>query len=155
MDCFSPNDRSIIMSRIKGRDTKIEVLLRRFLFSLGYRFRKNDKRYPGHPDIILPKYRVAVYVNGCFWHGHDCTLNRGVKSNVEFWNEKIKKNKARDERNHEAMMALGFRVIVVWECAIRLSRDVPSFLLSFEEEIREGRNGYVEFPIINSSSDCS
>lgn len=135
------------MSHIKGRDTRVEVLIRRFLFAFGYRYRKYDKRYPGHPDILLPKYKTAIYVNGCFWHGHDCRLNRGVKSNNRFWEEKIRRNRARDERNHRDMIALGFRVIVVWECAVRLNSDVPSFLLSLEEEIRKGRNTYVEFPI--------
>ena len=135
------------MSHIKGRDTRVEVLIRRFLFAFGYRYRKYYKRYPGHPDILLPKYKTAIYVNGCFWHGHDCRLNRGVKSNNRFWEEKIRRNRARDERNHRDMIALGFRVIVVWECAVRLNSDVPSFLLSLEEEIRKGRNTYVEFPI--------
>ena len=149
MDCFSKEDRSIIMSHIRGKDTRIEVLLRRFLFSMGYRYRKNDKRYPGHPDIVLPKYKVVVYVNGCFWHGHDCRLNsHEVKSNKEFWRAKIERNKARDERNHSDMIAMGFRVIVVWECALAKAKDVSSFLVAFEEEIRKGRNTYVEFPLL-------
>lgn len=146
MDIFSREDRSIIMGRIRARDTGIEVFLRHYLFALGYRYRKNDKRYPGRPDIVLPRYRVAIYVNGCFWHGHGCALDSEVKSNTEFWREKIRRNKERDERNHRDMMALGFRVIVVWECAFRANREILPILLSLEEEIRKGSNSYVEFP---------
>ncbi len=145
MDVFSQAVRSRIMSSIKSSSTHPEMLIRRFLFSFGYRYRINDRRYPGRPDIVLPRYKAAIFVNGCFWHGHDCPLFHEVKSNREYWREKIRQNRMRDERNHRQMAEKGFRVIVVWECAIRLNKEIPSFLLSLEEEIREGTNSYVEF----------
>lgn len=107
------------MSRIRGKDTGIEVMARRYLFAKGLRFRKNDGRYPGHPDIVLPRWRTMVFVNGCFWHMHeDCPKFRIPRSNVEFWTAKLLRNRERDASQHSALQAMGWRVLVVWECEL-------------------------------------
>ncbi|MBT1174279.1 very short patch repair endonuclease [Bifidobacterium sp. LC6] len=116
---YARGTRSYTMSHIRGKDTSIEVLVRSYLFRRGLRFRKNDKRYPGHPDVVLPKYRTIVFVNGCFWHMHEgCTKHSMPKSNVEFWTAKLLRNRARDAAQHAELEAAGWRVIVVWECEL-------------------------------------
>ena len=119
-DVHSKETRSYNMSQIKGKDTKPEVLVRKFLFSKGLRFRKNDKRYPGHPDIVLPKYKTVVFVHGCFWHLHDgCRYAVMPSSNIDFWEKKLYGNRDRDKRNQEALADLGWNVIVIWECQLK------------------------------------
>ena len=116
---YERGTRSYIMSHIRGKDTSIETLVRSFLFAKGLRFRKNDKRYPGHPDVVLPKYHTVVFVNGCFWHMHeDCTKHAMPKSNVESWSAKLLRNRNRDAKQHAELEAMGWRVIVVWECEL-------------------------------------
>lgn len=112
--------RSYCMSRIRGKDTTPEVLVRRYLFSKGFRFRKNDRRYPGHPDIVLPKYKAAVFINGCFWHGHEgCRYATRPASRQEYWLPKLERNKQNDARFHEQLSEMGWNVIVVWECQLK------------------------------------
>ena len=107
------------MSRIRGKDTSIEVLVRSYLFRRGLRFRKNDRRYPGHPDVVLPKYRTIVFVNGCFWHMHEgCAQCVIPKSNVAFWTAKLTRNRQRDAAQRAELAAAGWRVITVWECEL-------------------------------------
>ncbi len=106
------------MSKISGKETKPEIILRKLLFAKGYRFRKNDKRYPGKPDIILPKYKTAIFIHGCFWHGHDCPAGKLPDTNREFWNEKINGTIERDRRNKSEMIKLGWKVITVWQCEL-------------------------------------
>ena len=107
------------MAAIRGRDTKPEILVRKFLWSRGFRYRLNHPRLPGKPDIVLRKYRTCILVNGCFWHGHPgCGKFRLPHSNVEFWAEKIRRNKERDAAEAAALEALGWNVIVVWECEL-------------------------------------
>ena len=119
MDKITPEQRHYTMSRIRGKDTRPEILVRQYLFSEGFRFRKNDKRYPGHPDIVLPKYRTMVFVNGCFWHGHEgCKYYTVPKSNTEFWVSKIKRNQERDRSDREELEKNGWNVITVWECQL-------------------------------------
>lgn len=119
-DCFSPAQRSKIMRSIKGRDTKAELLVRRFLFRKGFRYRTNDRRLAGSPDIVLPKYKSVVFVNGCFWHGHEgCKLFVQPRTNSSFWAEKIEKNRARDAKNISTLSSDGWRVFIVWECELR------------------------------------
>ena len=119
-DVHSPETRSYNMSRIRGKDTKPEELVRKYLFSQGFRYRKNDARLPGKPDIVLPKYKTVIFVNGCFWHGHvGCKYFRLPKSNVEFWKEKIERNIERDRESMQALLDLGWKVIRVWECELR------------------------------------
>ena len=118
-DRISPAHRSWNMSRIKGKDTKIEVMVRQYLFHYGFRFRKNDKRYPGKPDVILPKYKTAIFVHGCFWHRHEgCKLATTPKTRTEFWMEKFSKNVANDKKHYEELQKMGWNVIVIWECEL-------------------------------------
>lgn len=120
VDKFSKETRSYIMSRIRGKDTQPEIIVRRYLFSKGLRFRKNDKRYPGSPDVVLPKYRTVVFVHGCFWHLHDgCRYATIPKSNVDYWKKKLYGNKERDERNQKELESMGWNVIIVWECQLK------------------------------------
>jgi len=108
------------MSRIRSKNTKPEEYVRKLLFSKGLRYRKNDKRYPGKPDALFPKYRTAVFVNGCFWHSHEgCPDFVIPKSRPEYWKPKLERNRLRDEGNIKALKNDGWRVIVVWECEIK------------------------------------
>lgn len=118
-DIVDSGTRSRMMSRIGSRDTRIEVSLRKALFARGFRYRKNVRQLPGSPDIVLPKYRAAVFVHGCFWHGHDCSLFRLPASRPVFWRTKIDANRARDARAGSELAELNWRVAVVWECALR------------------------------------
>lgn len=119
-DVMTPEQRSRCMAAIKAKDTKPEMIVRKYLFSRGLRFRVQVRKLPGNPDIVLSKYKTVIFVNGCFWHGHEgCKYYRLPKSNVEFWEQKIKNNVARDVRNEEQLKSLGWRVIRVWECDIK------------------------------------
>lgn len=119
-DVMTPKQRSRCMAAIKGKDTKPELIVRKYLFSRGLRFRIQVRKLPGNPDIVLPKYKTAVFVNGCFWHGHEgCKYFRLPKSNVEFWREKIERNIERDRDTIQALLDLGWKVIRVWECELR------------------------------------
>lgn len=124
MDTLTPEQRSLNMSRIHSRDTKPEVIVRKYLFAKGLRYRKNDKRFPGHPDIVFPKYKTVIFVHGCFWHGHEgCRYFRIPSSNVEFWEVKIRRNRERDKKDAAELEKLGWKVITVWECRIRRKAD--------------------------------
>jgi DNA mismatch endonuclease, patch repair protein len=117
MDIYSRRKRSEIMSNIRSVDTKPEIIVRRQLHSLGYRFRLHYKDLPGCPDIVLPKYHAVIFVHGCFWHHHmSCAKSRLPKSNVQFWTDKISTNVQRDKRNMSKLKRLGWHVLVVWEC---------------------------------------
>ncbi len=108
------------MSRIKGKDTSIEVVVRKYLFSKGFRFRKNDKRLPGKPDIVLPKYHTVIFVHGCFWHRHQGCKNATMPStNAEFWKAKFQRNVDNDKKHQEELERLGWRVLIVWECNVK------------------------------------
>lgn len=118
-DVFSPEKRSAIMRAVKSKDTKPELRLRRALHALGFRYRLNVKDLPGKPDLVFPKHRAVLFVHGCFWHGHNCKRGRRKpKTNAKYWQEKIAKNRARDTKNIEALKAMGWRVLIVWECEI-------------------------------------
>jgi DNA mismatch endonuclease (patch repair protein) len=118
-DTKTPAERSENMSRIRSTNTKPEEIVRKFLFSHGFRYRKNDKRYPGKPDIVLPKYRTIIFVNGCFWHMHGCSRSRLPRSNQDYWTPKIERNIQRDAENQKKLEADGWQVIVVWECELK------------------------------------
>lgn len=119
-DVHSPKVRSYNMSQIRGKDTKPEELVRKYLFSQGFRYRKNDSRLPGKPDIVLPKYRTVIFINGCFWHKHEgCRFFVWPKNNADFWRKKILSNVERDQRNYAELQQLGWNIIVVWECELK------------------------------------
>ena len=118
-DVFSIKKRSQIMASVSGKDTKPEILVRRKLFSEGFRYRKNDSRYPGKPDIVIPKYNTIIFIHGCFWHGHKgCKHSELPTSNVDYWKTKISKNINRDKKNIVELQRQGWTVIVIWECEI-------------------------------------
>ena len=133
-DKLTKEQRSWNMSRIKNRDTKIEVCVRKQLFSMGYRYRKNDKRLPGKPDIVLPKYKTVIFIHGCFWHLHpNCKNARVPKSNTDFWAEKLNNNVNNDRKNISLLEDLGWHVIVVWEC--ELEKNFDSVIESLTHEL--------------------
>lgn len=118
-DTKTPAERSENMSRIRSTNTKPEEIVRKYLFSHGFRYRKNDKRYAGKPDIVLPKYRTIIFVNGCFWHMHGCSRSRLPRSNQDYWKPKIERNIQRDAKNKQKLELDGWKVIVVWECELK------------------------------------
>ncbi|MCW2068342.1 UNVERIFIED_ORG: DNA mismatch endonuclease (patch repair protein) [Stenotrophomonas maltophilia] len=127
------------MSRIRGSNTKLEVLVRKGLYARGLRYRLGGAKLPGRPDIVLPKYRTVVFVHGCFWHGHDCPLYRLPKTRPEFWADKIGKNRARDQRVTSELEAMGWLVLTVWECSLRgkTASEQASFLDHLAETLRQ------------------
>jgi DNA mismatch endonuclease (patch repair protein) len=135
VDTISPKRRSWNMSRIRGKNTKPELVLRSLLHRAGFRFRLHSKDLPGRPDIVLPRYRTAIFVHGCFWHRHDGCRNATMPSTrQEFWSEKLGKNVERDTRNRAALDALGWKVCVVWEC--ELQSDLEMVLNRLTANIR-------------------
>tara|TARA_A100001391_G_scaffold143804_2_gene101639 strand:- start:9079 stop:9534 length:456 start_codon:yes stop_codon:yes gene_type:complete len=118
-DIVSPAVRSRMMSGIRGRNTKPELLLRKGLHAMGFRYKLHDKSLPGKPDLVFPRYRAVILVNGCFWHGHDCHLFKWPKSREDFWRGKIKSNIDRDRLNTSQLKEQGWRVLRVWECALK------------------------------------
>ena len=111
--------RSMNMSHIRSTNSKPEEIVRKFLFAKGLRYRKNVRELPGTPDIVFPKYKTIVFLNGCFWHQHDCPRFVWPSSNVEYWRNKIERNVERDKLNSELLMQLGWRIIIVWECELK------------------------------------
>lgn len=120
MDVHPKSIRSYNMSQIKSRNTKPEDMVRTFLFTKGFRYRKNYRKLPGCPDIVLPKYKTVIFINGCFWHAHEnCRYFVWPSSNVEFWREKLGRNKQRDKENIDKLLSMGWSVIIVWECELK------------------------------------
>lgn len=129
MDVHDKQTRSYNMSRIKGKNTKPEETVRKYLFSKGFRYRKNDKRLPGTPDIVLPKYKTVIFVNGCFWHGHEgCKYFVIPQTNTEFWVNKININKQRDEKKEFELSENGWKTITIWEC--QLKKEIKEITLN-------------------------
>ena len=119
-DVYGPEKRSAVMRQVKGKDTSPELKVRKALTGLGARYRLHRKDLPGSPDIVLPGRRLAIFVHGCFWHGHDCARGARVpKQNREYWVAKVGRNLARDARNAEALAAAGWRVETIWECELK------------------------------------
>lgn len=120
MDKLTKEQRHKCMSSIKGKDTKPELLVRKFLFKRGYRYRLNHPRLPGHPDLVMLKYRTVIFVNGCFWHGHEgCKYFVLPKSNIDFWKTKIERNKERDIEVQKELAKMGWHCITIWECQLK------------------------------------
>lgn len=155
-DTLTPIQRHLNMVAIKGKDTKPEMMVRRWLHANGLRYRLHVKELPGKPDIVLPKYKTCVFVNGCFWHGHNihlpfdnlqCTISSDCckipKTNREFWVQKIMRNKERDLRDTLRLKAMGWSVVVIWECQLRKKQQREIALIDLLAEIK-GRNEYDE-----------
>ncbi len=120
MDKLTKEQRHRCMASIRSKDTKPEVLVRKYLFGRGFRYRLNHPRLPGHPDLVLRKYRTVIFVNGCFWHGHEgCKYFKLPKTNVEFWESKILRNRERDAETQKALARMGWHCITVWECQLK------------------------------------
>lgn len=126
------------MSKIRGKETKPEILVRKFLFSEGFRYRINDKRYLGKPDIVLPKYKTVIFIHGCFWHSHEnCKASKLPETNAEFWEKKISDNVARDRKNIEKLKSEGWNVITVWQCEIKSKAKREERLKLLVEQIKK------------------
>jgi len=140
VDVLTPSQRSFNMSRIRGQNTKPEMLLRRGLHARGFRFRLHRADLPGRPDIVFPSRRAVILVHGCFWHGHDCPMCRLPTTRREFWQAKIERNCARDRTAMDELVAAGWRVLIVWECALRGPARLPSgtVLADCEQFLRSG-----------------
>lgn len=120
MDKMTKEQRHRTMASIRSKDTKPELIVRKFLWNRGFRYRLNNPRLPGHPDIVLKKYRTCVFVNGCFWHGHEnCTYYSIPKTNTTFWRNKIERNKQRDIREQKSLAQMGWHCIIIWECELK------------------------------------
>jgi len=135
VDIFSPEKRSRIMARVKGSNTGPEVLVRSLVHRMGFRFRLHRRDLPGCPDLVFPKHRKAIFVHGCFWHGHeDCPRSARPSTNTAFWNKKLSGNIERDQRNQKALRELGWKVLVVWQCEIKDSTGLEQLLADFLKE---------------------
>lgn len=142
MDKFSLSKRSEIMSSIRGRDTRPEIAVRKLVYALGYRYRLHVRKLPGCPDLVFRKRKKVIFVHGCFWHGHGCKKGHPPKSNLDYWLPKLEENKNRDARNIRELEALGWKVLVIWQCEIKdaeqLKQRVISFLGGLEAVIKNG-----------------
>ena len=145
-DVLTPEQRRLVMSRIGGKDTKPEMLLRRGLHGRGLRYRLHAASVAGRPDMVFPRHRTVVFVHGCFWHGHGCSLFRWPKTHTGFWKNKINRNIERDREVLAALKADEWRVLVVWECAVRGKhrRAIPDVLSQAEAFIRRSREPFAE-----------
>jgi len=147
MDTVDPQTRSKIMASVGQKNTGAEWVLRRALHRIGLRYRLHDRSLPGSPDLVFSRKRAVVFVHGCFWHFHGCYRSTVPKSQCEFWSEKFRANRSRDERNRISLLASGWRVVTVWECALRgkaakapavIADSVKTFLDSSEEVVEIG-----------------
>lgn len=128
------------MAAVRSKDTKIELDVRTFLHAKGFRYRLHVTSLPGVPDLVLPKYRAVVFVNGCFWHGHNCELFKWPKNSAEFWKDKITKTKQRDARSITTLEELGWKVATIWECALRSRSEAPMALVELQYWLKSGVN---------------
>ncbi|MBK9043907.1 MAG: DNA mismatch endonuclease Vsr [Saprospiraceae bacterium] len=129
MDVHDSVTRSYNMSQIKGKDTQPEMLVRKFLFGNGFRYRLHDKKLPGKPDIILKKFKTVIFVNGCFWHGHEgCKYFKIPETRTEWWKEKFEKNKANDEKNKSLLISSGWKVITIYGCELKKDKREATFM---------------------------
>lgn len=133
LDKLTKKERSQLMAKVKSKNTTPEIIVRKFLFKKGYRYRINVKTIIGKPDIVLRKYNTVIFVNGCFWHGHNCKSGRNVpKSNINYWESKINKNKIRDRENYEELKNLNWNIVIIWECSLKVKiREQTLLKLSY------------------------
>lgn len=135
-DVFSNEKRSWIMCRVKGRDTKPEILVRSLIFHMGFRFRLHRRDLPGTPDIVLPRHRKVIFVHGCFWHGHNsCPRSKRPTTNEDFWNNKLDGNIERDKRYCMELRQMGWKVLIVWECETRSAEKLLQKLEGFLHDV--------------------
>jgi DNA mismatch endonuclease, patch repair protein len=125
-DVFNNEKRSEIMRSIHSKDTQPELAIRKMLHSLGYRYLLHDKRMPGSPDLVLPKYKTVIQIRGCFWHQHGCKKSRIPKTNVQYWKSKLHKNVVRDQMNDKLLSNMGWKVIIVWECETQSTKKIEA-----------------------------
>jgi len=123
MDTVNKSTRSKIMSSVRQRDTGPEINLRKALHFLGYRYRLHDKKLPGSPDLIFPKFYAVIFVNGCFWHRHGCKYSTSPSTRKKFWRDKFEANKERDKKNIETLLEKRWRILVIWECTLKIKKD--------------------------------
>jgi DNA mismatch endonuclease (patch repair protein) len=147
-DIYTKEKRSEIMSKISGKETRPEILVRKYLFSNSFRFRKNDNRYPGKPDIVLPKYKTAIFVHGCFWHGHDCKAGKLPETRKDFWQKKINDTKSRDRAKNELLKTNGWKVITIWDCELKTRKKRDKRLKALSNELKSNK---IEFSKGNDS----
>jgi DNA mismatch endonuclease, patch repair protein len=119
MDIVDKSKRSIMMAGIKDKNTRGEITIRKALHKFGFRYQLHRKDLPGKPDLVFPKHGAIIFINGCFWHAHGCHIFKWPSTRTEFWRDKIGKNKIRDERNIQSCISMGWRVLVIWECALK------------------------------------
>ncbi len=124
-DIVDRQTRSRMMSGIRGKNTKPELIIRKRLHASGFRYKLHDKKLPGKPDMVFPKYKAVIFVNGCFWHGHNCHLFKWPASREEFWRTKITRTQEKDKENIEELLSNGWRVLQIWECAIKGKKRLP------------------------------
>lgn len=157
MDTITPEVRSRVMSRIRGVNTKPELFIRRGLFARGFRYRINSSSLPGSPDLKLAKYRAVIFVHGCFWHSHGCALFRPPSSNVGYWSAKLARNSERDLEDLEALREAGWRICIVWECAVKRAESEADrgALLEGISTWLEGSGRFIEFSAADSHSEAS
>ncbi len=155
MDTVSGDVRSKIMKSIRSRNTKPELIVRKSLFAMGYRYRVNDRRLPGSPDIVFPKYHAVINVHGCFWHGHGCYLFKQPETREEFWKNKIESNRRRDQAAVVSLLDDNWKVAIVWECAVRGKSHLEEIgnLASALSDWLQCGGSYIEFSGGYSSSD--
>jgi DNA mismatch endonuclease (patch repair protein) len=133
-DRITKAQRSHNMARVKNKNTAPELMVRKMLHRLGFRFRLHRSNLPGNPDIVLPRHHKVVFVHGCFWHGHDCPRGKRPSTRQDFWNHKLEGNQRRDKANQDKLKELGWKILVVWECQIRHMDELEEYLLSFMKD---------------------
>lgn len=143
-DNHTKESRHLNMSHIKSKDTKPEEIVRKYLFSKGLRYRKNVKNLPGKPDIVLKKYKTVIFVNGCFWHHHDCARFKWPSSNINYWRPKIERNVERDTDNRFKLESTGWRVLVIWECELKKKTREKNLQLLYEQIVRNRDTGIIQ-----------
>lgn len=149
VDVHTKKQRSFNMSKVKGVDTKPELVIRKALFAKGFRYRLHVKGLPGKPDMVFPKYKAVIFVNGCFWHYHDCSLFKMPETRKDWWRQKLGRNKERDFVNIEELMESGWRVLIIWECSFRKTKKIDYNKIAFIEDkiiswIKDNKNDFTE-----------
>jgi len=141
-DILTPPKRSQLMARIRSKNTKPELLIRKGLHRMGFRYVLHDRRLVGKPDLVLPKWNAVIFIHGCFWHGHDCDLYRLPKTATDFWEAKVAANRIRDQHCVDALRGTGWRVLTIWECALKGKRNLglDSILVRAAEWVRSDRS---------------